>query len=154
MCYNMFMDRNSKIKSIIEAGNSTIPLLRAEACAAYDKQMTTLQFIAVNILKFDSNQNGMTMKSIAAALGISKQQATALIDSIVKLGYIDRFDNPNNRREVIVKLSDNGIIKYNEMIEKQIQKTSEKYDVFSDEELDNLFKCMATIKNLYSRLLN
>ncbi len=148
------MDRNSKIKSIIEAGNSAIPLLRAEACAAYDKQMTTLQFIAVNILKFDSNQNGMTMKSIAAALCISKQQATALIDSIVKLGYIDRFDNPNNRREVIVKLSDNGIKKYNEMIEKQIQKTSEKYDVFSDEELDNLYNCMVTIKNLYSRLIN
>ncbi|MCH5161301.1 MAG: MarR family transcriptional regulator [Clostridiales bacterium] len=148
------MDRSTKIKSIIETGNSTIPLLRAEASAAYDKQMTTLQFITINILKFDSNQNGMTMKMLASSLGISKQQATALIDSIVKLGYIDRFDNPNNRREVIVKLSDDGRKKYEEMIANQIQKTSEKYDVFSDDELDDLQNCMNTIKNLYSRLIN
>jgi len=48
------------------------------------------------------------LADIILALGVSKQTAGALVDSLVVRGYLDRRADPTDRRRMVVSLTDRG----------------------------------------------
>jgi DNA-binding MarR family transcriptional regulator len=48
------------------------------------------------------------LADIIQALGVSKQTAGALVDSLVVRGYLDRRADPTDRRRMVVSLTDRG----------------------------------------------
>ncbi len=51
---------------------------------------------------------GSTLVEAVAGLHISKQAASQLIDLLVMRGYLDRSPDPDDRRRVIITLTDRG----------------------------------------------
>ncbi len=51
----------------------------------------------------------MQMKDLARFLGLSKANATGLVDRLVKKGLIERYHSSDDRRAVIVRLTPAGI---------------------------------------------
>jgi DNA-binding MarR family transcriptional regulator len=53
-------------------------------------------------------RGGVPLAEVIAALGVSKQTAGALVDSLVVRGYLDRAADPADRRRLVVSLTDRG----------------------------------------------
>ena len=53
-------------------------------------------------------RGGVPLAAVIAALGVSKQTAGALVDSLVVRGYLDRTVDPADRRRLVVSLTDRG----------------------------------------------
>jgi DNA-binding MarR family transcriptional regulator len=53
-------------------------------------------------------RGGVPLAEVIAALGVSKQAAGALVDSLVVRGYLDRAADPADRRRIVVSLTDRG----------------------------------------------
>lgn len=57
----------------------------------------------------------LTMSSIARKMGHSTAAATGLIDRLQELGYVERGNAANDRRKIIVSITDKGRKLVNEM---------------------------------------
>jgi DNA-binding MarR family transcriptional regulator len=53
-------------------------------------------------------RTGSPLGEIIAALGVSKQAAGQLVDTLVLRGYLDRAPDPDDRRRMTVSLTDRG----------------------------------------------
>ena len=53
-------------------------------------------------------RNGGALGDIISALGVSKQAAGQLVDSLVVRGYLDRSVDPQDRRRLTVPLTERG----------------------------------------------
>ena len=51
---------------------------------------------------------GVPLGQLASELGVSKQAAGQLVDSLVLRGYLDRQADPDDRRKVSITLSERG----------------------------------------------
>jgi DNA-binding MarR family transcriptional regulator len=51
---------------------------------------------------------GVPLSQLAAELGVTKQAAGQLVDSLVLRGYLDRKVDPDDRRKVSITLSERG----------------------------------------------
>uniref|UniRef100_A0A7C6EAG5 MarR family transcriptional regulator n=1 Tax=candidate division WOR-3 bacterium TaxID=2052148 RepID=A0A7C6EAG5_UNCW3 len=66
-------------------------------------------FSQAMILQTLLGQKIMQMKDLARYLGLSKANATGLVDRLVKKGLIERTHSADDRRAVIIKLTPAGI---------------------------------------------
>lgn len=71
----------------------------------YSHNLTMTQFHAMLALCFTDSLN---MTQLATQLYVSKQQLTKIIDGLVEKGYVHRFGDENNRRVVLVEITDAG----------------------------------------------
>jgi DNA-binding MarR family transcriptional regulator len=53
-------------------------------------------------------RGGLAMSSLAGAMGMSKQAASQLVDTLVTRGYLDRSPDPVDRRRMTVALTERG----------------------------------------------
>ena len=53
-------------------------------------------------------RNGSPLAEIIAGLGVSKQAAGQLVDTLVLRGYLDRSPDPEDRRRMTVTLTERG----------------------------------------------
>jgi DNA-binding MarR family transcriptional regulator len=53
-------------------------------------------------------RGGLAMGSLSAAMGMSKQAASQLVDTLVTRGYLDRSPDPVDRRRMSVMLTERG----------------------------------------------
>jgi len=94
------------------------------------------------------------MNVIAAFHGISKQQMTPLIEGLEKLGMVKREINPENRREVIVSVTEEGKKAFREMKEAALKQWMNKLDRFSDDEMKEIIVHLHAINVFLKRLDN
>jgi DNA-binding MarR family transcriptional regulator len=52
---------------------------------------------------------GASLSDVIAQLGVSKQAAGQLVDTLVARGYLDRSVDPDDRRRLVVRATDRGI---------------------------------------------
>ena len=53
-------------------------------------------------------RNGSSLSRIIESLGVSKQAAGQLVDTLVVRGYLDRAPDPDDRRRLTVRLTERG----------------------------------------------
>ncbi|HEY3613947.1 MAG TPA: MarR family winged helix-turn-helix transcriptional regulator [Gaiellales bacterium] len=51
---------------------------------------------------------GTNVNDVAAVYGVSKQAASQLVDSLVARGYVERAPDPEDRRRMVVALTERG----------------------------------------------
>lgn len=92
-----------------------------------------------------------TMSGLAGCMHISKQQLTQLVDKLLKLQYVVRETDPEDRRVVRIRISDVGV----EMVETRMRQSRErlavKLDALSAEELGELSDMMSRIMELVDK---
>lgn len=54
-------------------------------------------------------RTGAPLGQIIKELGVSKQAASQLVDSLVLRGYLDRAADPEDRRRLVITLSERGV---------------------------------------------
>ncbi len=53
-------------------------------------------------------EEGARVTSLASRLGMTKQAMTELVDDLERSGFVDRIDDPADRRALLIVLSDKG----------------------------------------------
>jgi DNA-binding MarR family transcriptional regulator len=51
---------------------------------------------------------GTNVNEVAAVYGVSKQAASQLVDALVARGYVERMPDPDDRRKMLVRLTERG----------------------------------------------
>jgi DNA-binding MarR family transcriptional regulator len=57
------------------------------------------------ILVYGSDSNSLRMGQLASALGVALSTATGIVDRLVEQGLLERQEDPDDRRSVVVRLS-------------------------------------------------
>jgi DNA-binding MarR family transcriptional regulator len=87
------------------------------------------------VLRFVVKNSSANVKAIAQALNITSSAATQLVDGLVDKGYLVRKNNPDDRRIIILLLSEKAKKLFKEFKEQGLQKMTALFDVFTDGEL-------------------
>lgn len=85
-----------------------------------------------------------TVKEVATVLGITSSAATQMLDGLVAGGYALRSTGTDDRRVVVIKLSEKGKKTVSAMRERLHERTRSLFSRFSDAELTQY--CMLTSK--------
>lgn len=70
-----------------------------------ERTATILQFSALNFIK---EQPSATVSDLAMPLLLSKSSATQLVERLVKLGLVERANDPDDRRIIRLSITSNG----------------------------------------------
>lgn len=80
-------------------------LRKRMACSMGDEDANFLQIHALMYIK---EHEGMTMKELASHMQITSPSATSFVDRLVKLGWVERVTDAQNRKLVRLKVSKEG----------------------------------------------
>ncbi|MCP4137920.1 MAG: MarR family transcriptional regulator [bacterium] len=84
-------------------------------------------------------QNGQTMTELSRKLGIDNSTITGFIDRMVKAGFVTREQNPNDRRQNLITITEEGITEINKAKIVSNRVNEKVKEGFSPEEI-NIFK--------------
>lgn len=106
------------VQSVYELGR----VMRKRMLSCDSGEMHMGQIHAMMLIQ---EKSGITMKELADGLRVTSPSATSFVDRLVKLGYVGRVHDAENRRLVRLKLLEAGsrILK---------QKMSERRKIFSE----------------------
>jgi DNA-binding MarR family transcriptional regulator len=88
----------------------------ATSLAEVEETVTVTQFRTLVVLdtRGETNLNGL-----AEALGVNASTAVRMVDKLLAAGLVSRTDNPANRREVVLELTQHGAALVREVTERR-----------------------------------
>ena len=111
------------------------------------------QSLVVVLLAILRNKNGLEPAQISADVLIPRQTMTAILDNLERLGYIARFDHPSDRRRKIVRLTDAGTKKGQEIWNGLREMEEQVISVLTKEEFEQLTSINDKIANKLRELV-
>ncbi|MHB8062794.1 MAG: MarR family winged helix-turn-helix transcriptional regulator [Ruminiclostridium sp.] len=78
------------------------------------------------------------VSKIANELIISKPNMTPIIDNLISDGYVNRYDDPNDRRVIMIEATEKAHAFLEENRQRLKKLLVEKISVLGDDDLDNL----------------
>ena len=110
----------------------------------FEKNLSQHHFMILRMLK---NSNQVYITEIVDKLSITKSQMTATIDKLIKLGYIKREIDTNDRRKILIQITKQGeqitdkiIVSLNEKILKNLNKLTDNESETLRKGIEILFK--------------
>lgn len=100
---------NASAESCARAVMDTVPLyaryIGAEMRRSGHLQVSMPQ---LKVLAFIGRNPGTSLTSAAEDLAVTAATASNLVDRLVKRGYVKRVEDPNERRKVLLSLTESG----------------------------------------------
>jgi DNA-binding MarR family transcriptional regulator len=115
-------------------------LLRIELTIA---QLKTLIYLI--------NAGARPISQVADGLGIGRPAASLLIDRLVQLGLVRRWEDSADRRRTLVELSDTGKAMAEELYEGSRAQMRDLADQLSDEDLEALVRGLNALAAVVNR---
>lgn len=102
------------------------------------------------ILRMLQEKEKFYVTEIVQILGITKSQMTTSVDKLLKLGYVDRLADTQDRRKIYVSITKDGN-KITQKINTRIKaRLNEEIKVLSQSELDELEKGLKVLNKFCS----
>ncbi len=132
------MDRAQLIKEIVELQRRINRDMRQHTLDAWmDLNLTIPQ---LKSLFFIANQQTTHFTKLALALGVTPSNVTGIIDRLVEQGLVSRQENPEDRRMLMLRVTDKGEAIIANLRERRASHTSEILTHLSLEELNSVSK--------------
>ncbi len=93
----------------------------------------------------------VTMTKFANEMGITKQQLTKLVNDLEEKGYVERSHNKENRRQVYISITEEGLVHLDKMIGELAHETLVTLSAFTDEEKERIYSCSAELCELFRK---
>ena len=95
---------------------------------------------------------GVSMSSIAAELGVGASAVSGLIDRLVAQGYVEREEDPEDRRQQLVTITDAGTATLDSMREMRAKVTLRLLKGLDDHELEAFRTSLVALDREVQRL--
>jgi MarR family transcriptional regulator, organic hydroperoxide resistance regulator len=127
-------DRKKQITGIIENFRAVFKAMTRITPPLLSKlDITQTQMFILSLVK---ENEGLSLKELAAMLGISSSAATQQVNDLVERGYLNREINDADRRFVKISLSETMSNPIGVFEDSLIERFSDIFNEFSDEELE------------------
>lgn len=114
----------------------------------YKELLEELTMIEINtILVIGKDGNRKKMSDIANKLGVTTGTPTVTVDRLIKKGYVVRDRDEEDRRQVIVILSEKGLGAYNEIVALKNNIMERLFSVMDDEQLKALIGILEVLNS-------
>ncbi len=106
----------------------TVRLLKGRLCRKFQGRTRVasgldgcneLTFVQSNVLMAIEERGELSVKELADMLHVSRPSASVMVDRLVDMGLLVREQSQKDRREVRIRLSDPGLVRFQEM-ERQV----------------------------------
>jgi len=144
---------NSKVDLITENLVSIHPLLYKNISKPLRNQKTITPG-GMYVLGSLNRHGILSMSEIGKHLSMPKPHITGIIDKLIEVGYVERQNNPNDRRIVNIKLTEKGqkdFTKIKQLISKNLKS---KLLLLSETEIENLSVATQQVKDILISILS
>jgi len=93
-----------QVEAVMDASRVLVAVI-AQSIAAADQTLTLPQ---MRVLTIVSRQGPLNLNAVAQSLGVHPSNATRTCNRLVEAGLLDRRDNPEDRRNVVLTLTHEG----------------------------------------------
>lgn len=100
------------------------------------------------VLQFLQQNNNSKMSDLSEALEVTMGNVTTLVDRMIRVGYVARFDDSFDRRVVRVKITAKGKQIFNEMLKIKRQRLVKILKQIPQKDIRTVIKVMKKIVNL------
>ena len=146
------LDNEARLKSIY-AMYEIYPLSRKLVYDTFDKKdynITRTQQIIMLCLSINST---LTMSQLARKINTSNEQATRAVAQLVEKGFVERAQNPANRRVINISLTERAR-QFIENTKDNIRSDLlEMFEDVSDEEMSEFYNALVTVKNVLKKVM-
>lgn len=107
-------------------------------------------FTVLYLLK-QSRNAPLTMTGLAEEIGITKQQATKLVNDLEGDGYVRRMHGVSNRRQVFLAITEVGEAYIDGMLREILGEIVETLQNFDDGDKENVYRCVNMLSEIFRR---
>ncbi len=93
----------------------------------------------------------VTMTKFAEEMGITKQQLTKLVNDLEEQNYVRRSHNKDNRRQVYIEITDEGLAHLERMIGELLHEITRSLTPFSEEERLSISAHAVALSEIFRR---
>jgi len=146
--------RETRIAEISDDMLLTIPTLYRRMVKPTNKSENRFSYThRIWVLIILKRKGPSSIISISDKIGYSKQNMTAIIDSLEKDKLLIRSKSETDRRTTIISITDEGVNFLNESKIKFRKTISKKLEDLSDEEIEDIHNSVLTLHRLLPKLL-
>ena len=99
-------DRHDAVEiEVVMAATRVLVAVSAQSVATVDDVVTLPQ---LRVLVMVGSRGGLNLGAVAAGLGVHPSNATRAVERLVVAGFLDRRDDPTDRRNLVLQLSTEG----------------------------------------------
>ncbi len=98
------------------------------------------------------NNGPSSVSKIANDLVISKPNMTPIIDNLITEGYAVRYDDPNDRRIIIIKTTEKAHDFLRQKRQETVEYLSDKLSTLSNEDIENLRSTLPTLSKIIGKI--
>jgi DNA-binding MarR family transcriptional regulator len=143
-------------RHVVEALESTLPHYARSVRAVLNdldetERITLAQLRALQAIA-KIGTPGTLNTSLARQIGVAAPSMTAMIDGLVERGLVDRSIDPNNRRQVIILLTDAGKARLATLEGAITERISEALAVLSREQKEFLLSALNDLERMLSAM--
>ena len=141
--------RNNAIMTMYEI----YPLSRKLVFDTFDKKKYNITKTQQIIMLSLSVCGVLSMSQLASKINTSNEQATRAVAQLVEKGFIERMQNPLNRRVINIKLTDEAqkfIKKTQNEIREDLLK---KFECISDEEMEKFNESLNNVSDVLMKVM-
>ncbi|MBP1927160.1 MarR family transcriptional regulator for hemolysin [Sedimentibacter acidaminivorans] len=112
--------------------------------------ITTGQFAVLKDLYYyqkKATDSGLSPACIAARLECDRPTISGVIDRLESQGWVERFDNPDDRRSVLIKVTDKAVGKLEELEKMHSENRNTIVKGFSEEEVNDFRNYLLRVVN-------
>lgn len=107
------------------------------------------QMMALTVLK---NQPPVNMTQLSELLDIPRQQLTKVIDALVSKGLVKRYTAPDNRKVVMVEITQKGRDCLHNLFFDAKSRLSKFLDFLSERQREDFMEALSTFKRIMSEI--
>jgi DNA-binding MarR family transcriptional regulator len=128
-------------------------LLKRGALLRY-KRMAGLSSVEFGLVASLGGRPPMSVARLAEAVGMDKGQISRALASLVSRKLVDREVNPQDNREVLVRLTTAGLAAHETMVAGGVERNERLLAELSEDEVAMLFRCVDRLTEIAGEMLD
>ena len=114
------------------------------------EELTMIEMNTILVIGKGGDRNKMS--DIANKLGVSMGTPTVTVDRLIKKGYVERDRDEEDRRQVIVKLSEKGQSAFEDILKMKNDIVERLFSVMEHEELAALISTLEVLNDKFDEV--
>lgn len=99
-----------------------------------------------------SHKGSSSLSQLASHIGVSKPNLTPIIDKLIQDGFVNRYEDPNDRRILRVDLTEKATELHKLQSQKFKDMLSEKLSALDIDDLNSLETSLSQVTNILAKL--
>lgn len=146
------MENDTRTKCIMSM-YEIYPLSRKLVFDTFDKKKYDITRTQQIIMLSLSVSGTLTMSQLAAKINTSNEQATRAVAQLVDRGFIVRMQNPDNRRVINIKLTEEAQVFFHKMKNEILDDLIGKFKDIPDDEMESLSQSLAQVSSVLKKVM-